>query len=211
MDLAQVSIYHLTHIENLPSIIAMGGLGCTNQLARRSVSPHSSANPEIQEVRARTKVPCRQGGTLHDYVPFFFAPRSPMLYVVAEGWAADCKERQEPLLQLRTTVAAVVAEGRPFVFTDGHAIKALTGYYDDPLDLGMVDWAAIDSEYWNDTAAFPDRRRRRQAEFLVHEKAPWRLIQEIGVFTPEMQQKVEQEIARVGHKPAVTVRREWYY
>lgn len=37
--------------------------------------------------------------------------------------------------------------------------------------------------YWNDTPEDGDRKRRRQAEFLVYTSLPWRLIEEIGVIS----------------------------
>lgn len=38
------------------------------------------AHNTIQDRRAQTYVPCLPGGNPHDYVPFYFAPCSPMLY-----------------------------------------------------------------------------------------------------------------------------------
>jgi len=37
------------------------------------------SNEELDHKRAATAVPCGPGGTPHDYVPFHFGPRSPMI------------------------------------------------------------------------------------------------------------------------------------
>ncbi len=210
-DPATVAIYHLTHINNLPSILGTGGLGCTSQLDRRGFARTNIAYDSIQSTRSRTSVPCGPGGGLHDYVPLFFAPRSPMLFTVKNGNVPAYRGGQESLIHLMTTVATVITAGRPFVFTDGHATMQPTCFYDDISDLDEVNWGVMASTTWYDTPALPDRKRRRQAEFLVHTHLPWRLIREVGVYSAAMQQKVLDLIADQRHKPAVTVRREWYY
>jgi hypothetical protein len=47
----------------------------------------TACDPEIQKRRGETEVSCAQGGTLHDYVPFYFTPHSPMLLQSLEGHA----------------------------------------------------------------------------------------------------------------------------
>lgn len=85
----------------------------------------------------------------------------------------------------------IIAEsGRDFVFTDGHAIMALTEFYNDLTHLDEVDWSVMESKYWNDTDEFPDRKRRRQAEFLVHESVPLELFLGIGVRDQRIKTKV---------------------
>ena len=45
-------------------------------------------------------MPCGPGGTIHDYVAFYFAPRAPMLYAIYKGNVADYTEGQTPLVYL---------------------------------------------------------------------------------------------------------------
>lgn len=77
-------IYHITHISNLPSIIQHGGLYCDNLIPQRNLHPQGIAHQHIKERRARRIVNVAAGGTLADYVPFYFAPRSPMLYAAPQ-------------------------------------------------------------------------------------------------------------------------------
>jgi hypothetical protein len=69
-----IQIYHLTHINNLRSILEDGGLSAYNALRQTGKHHISAAYEEIQERRNRTVVPCGPCGSLHDYVPFYFAP-----------------------------------------------------------------------------------------------------------------------------------------
>ncbi|UTW68357.1 DUF4433 domain-containing protein [Anaerobacillus sp. HL2] len=44
-----------------------------------------------------------------------------------------------------------------------------------------MDWDVMESKYWFDTDDDPDRKRRRQAEFLVLRHFPLELVLGIGV------------------------------
>jgi hypothetical protein len=57
----------------------------------------------------------------------------------------------------------------------------------------------------------PDRKRRRQAEFLCHEFVPWNSIEKIGVIENRMKIQVEAILEKEEHKPPVVIERGWYY
>ena len=67
------------------------------------------------------------------------------------------------------------------------------------------------TRYWADTQEDGDRKRRREAEFLVHDVLPWRLIQEIGVCTPAVRKQVQASLEDSNHQPRVLLHRDWYY
>ena len=119
-----ILIYHITHLGNLEGIIRAGGLAAKTLLQREQVDHVSIAYEHIQDRRARMRVACGPGGMLHDYVPFYFAPRSPMLYTIHRGNVPSFPEGQTPVLHLVADVDAVVAARLPYVFTDGHAVIA---------------------------------------------------------------------------------------
>ncbi len=77
-------LYHFTRIEHLASI-ARDGLCCdmeAHQPGRLSVEV---GHLDIKERRRRRPVPLAPGGVVADYAPFYFAPRSPMLYRINAG------------------------------------------------------------------------------------------------------------------------------
>lgn len=204
-------IYHITHIRNLTSIIDQNGLCCDILTAERALLPVGIAHSHIKERRARRQVLAGPGGTLADYVPFYFAPRSPMLYALNQGAVAGYTEGQRPIMHLVTSAETIVHQQLPFAFTDGHADVALSRYFDDLQALDQVDWQVMQETFWNDTAEDGDRKRRRQAEFLVHHFFPWTLIEEIGVMTRQMAHDVQQILQTSAHRPQVTVSSRWYY
>jgi hypothetical protein len=202
-------IYHITHWRNLPGIIASEGLFSYAALKKEKIPYHDIANDDIQDKRARRPVPCEPGGSLHDYVPFYFAPRSPMLYFINLG-GSRYPERQGPVAHLVSSVQAVYGN-RPAVFTNGHAIMALSDFFTDPADLEKIDWDVMASRYWTDTQQHPGRKRRRQAEFLVHYHFPWSLVSEIAVCSRVVRSEVQALLKDTPHKPVVAVRPGWYY
>jgi hypothetical protein len=204
-------IYHITHVDNLPRIIADGGLRCCADLRRNSVAYRDIAFGHIQDRRARTVVTCGPRGSLQEYVPFYFGPRSPMLYTISRGNVASYQEGQGSVVHLVSNVQAVQAASLPSVFTDGHATMMMSDFYDDLARLDQVDWPLMQARDWFDIPAYPDRKRRRQAEFLVHRSFPWDLVTAIGVVSQSMRQRTEAVLGASLHRPVVEVRRGWYY
>ncbi|MEG3895748.1 MULTISPECIES: type II toxin-antitoxin system toxin DNA ADP-ribosyl transferase DarT [unclassified Microcoleus] len=206
-----IPIYHITHIDNLESIISQGGLFAYNVMFETQTNYTNIAYENIQYRRATTYVPCGEGGVLHDYVPFYFAPRSPMLYTISRGNVENYTQGQAAVIHLVSSIENIEAEDLSFVFTDGHAVMTFTDFFDDLNYLGAIDWDVMESLYWNDTNEDNDRKRRRQAEFLVRYFFPWQLITEIGVMSDTIKTQVENILQNFTHKPSVIVRNNWYY
>jgi len=204
-------VYHLTHIDNLVSIIQSGGCLSFNQKQNQGIGHIDVAYETIQVRRAQTSVPCGSGGCLHDYVPFFFAPRPPMLYAIHRGYVEGYEQGQAPLIYLVTTAQTVSNSGSAWVFTDGHATMAFTEFFDDLKNLNEIDWEVMESRYWNDTPTLPDRKRRRQAEFLIKDCCPWGLFSEIGVINSRMESRVKMMLENSMHQPTVQIYSNWYY
>lgn len=205
------AIYHITHLGNLPGILASGGLYCDRAVAAMGGGVTSLAHSHIKARRARTMVPKGARGTLADYVPFYFGPRSPMLYAIHRGGVDGYNGGQEPVLHLVAQAEQIANAGLTFTFTDGHAVMLLSEFYDDLADIHHVNLPLMQARYWFDTDAQPDRKRRRQAEFLVHEFLPWTFIEEIGVKTTKIKTAVEACLQHTDHAPPVIVRAGWYY
>jgi hypothetical protein len=203
-------IYHITHLRNLSSILEQGGLWCDGEATRRNLCAVGIAHGHIKERRTRLPVPVGPGGCLGDYVPFYFAPRSPMLYALNRGAVEHYERGQEEIVHLVSSVERVAEKKLAFAFSDGHAIMALSKFYDKLEDLSQIDWSLMKEKYWADTSEDPDRTRRRQAEFLVHGFFPWSGLLGIGAMTEAAAQRT---LEILGPDPAlkVKVKQDWYY
>ena len=84
-------------------------------------------------------------------------------------------------------------------------------WVDDLHNLDKVDWKIMAEKYWGNTPEDTDRKRRRQAEFLVHSDFPWELIDQICVCDSAAKKTVLEMIKSCSHQPEVKVMESWYY
>lgn len=208
-----IPIYHITHVSNLERIIRTKGLWCDAERIRQGFDSVGIAYKSLKERRSRTLVPLAAGGTLDDYVPFYFASRSPMLYAIHTSQVEGYIGGQQQVIYLVATVQKIIEGDRRWAFTDGHPVEGLTQFYDKLDNLNQVDWPLIRHWSWKNTEADPDRKRRKQAEFLVHRSVPWNWMDTIGVVIEAMARQVRQVLDETGveHRPRVAVEPKWYY
>ncbi|MDY0874095.1 type II toxin-antitoxin system toxin DNA ADP-ribosyl transferase DarT [Dongia rigui] len=206
-------IYRIIHIGNLPILLRRRAIHAPNSTPQDGLVYRTIHNAAVQANRRAAIVACGSGGTVHDYLPFYFGPLSVMLLNLKTGRVPGYNEGQEPLIYLKSTVQAAVQANCEFVFTDGHGLASFTMWYDDLSQLSEVDWPLVNARYWSDRPEDNDRQRRKQAEFLIHGHCSWSIIEEIGVLNPDVKKRVEETLAEFPgcHKPNVTVRRDWYY
>ena len=206
-------ILRLIHIDNLDLCLAREGLHAPNHQPGDGLEYRTIHSLAVQASRHDRAIPRGPGGSMHDYVPFYFGPLSPMMLNLKTGRVADYNEGQEPLIYLVLTAQDAQASGARFVFSDGHGLAAFTEWYDDLSSLQQIDWEVVRARYWKDSPEDMDRQRRKQAEFLIHRFCPWSLIRELVVMNQGMQESVETVLARYPQavNRTVSVRPDWYY
>jgi hypothetical protein len=202
-------IAHFTHVGNLPTIMK-GGCVLADSLVRGGgVAINECGNIEIKERRRTVAVPISPGGVVSDYVPFYFAPRSPMMFSIHKGNVPTYQEGQEPLIYLWSHSSVVAQMGLPWVGSDGnaaHSLSVMTNRWDE-LER-MVDWSIMTERYWRDTPTDGDRMRRRMAELLVHRQFPISAIQGIVAKSETTAELARRHVS--GNIP-VSVAPDWYY
>ncbi|TXL67478.1 DUF4433 domain-containing protein [Cerasibacillus terrae] len=203
-------LYHITDLDNLESILQQGGLLANNVVNEKGVEYENIAHNNIQDRRSMKTVPLPPNGDLHDYVPFYFAPRSPMLYAIYKGQVEGYELGQEHIIYLVSRTDVIHNAQLKYVFTDGHAVMVFTEFFKDLQELDKIDWDVMNSRYWFDTEEDPDRKRRRQAEFLVHKGIPIDILLGFAVKNEEMKRKVEDVIHKYNFNKPVAIR-DWYY
>jgi hypothetical protein len=203
---------HFTHVRNLPGILEAGCLQADSLVDRGSALLVEAADLGIKAERKKIRITLAPYGCVADYVPFYFAPRSPMLFKLAKGGVPTYTDGQDPLIYFVSTVEAVVQAGLRYLFSDGNCASAVTQVSGDLALLeSMVDWAVMRARIWSNTAEDPDRMRRRMAEFLVHERVPLRCMAGIAVRTEQMRERVDKTLTAHGVTLPVRVRPNWYY
>lgn len=203
-------LYHFTHVDNLRSIIE-DGLWSDSESSTLSLLV-DVGDQDVKQRRRGRSVPVSPGGVTADYVPFYFAPRSPMMYVISRDGVGGYSGGLDPLVYIVTTPKAIVATGGVVVISDGNCASKLTDFRSglDELD-DLVDWEVMGLRYWHDTDDDGDRKRRRQAELLVHRHVPWSAVTQLATRTKPMLNRVRAILSGAGVDLPVNHRRDWYY
>jgi hypothetical protein len=169
---------------------------------------------EIKLRRLRElRVTCHSDTFVGEYVPFYFCPRSIMLYLLYMANHPELTYRggQGPIIHLEADLREVVAwadaQPRPWAFALSNAGAYYTEFRNSLGDLSEIDWAAVAARDWSAREV----KEAKQAEFLVHETVPWRLVSSIGVHSQAIADKVVGILAGAAHAPPVIVRPDWYY
>ena len=206
-------IYHIVHVDRLESIVAEGGLRCDASI-RVSPAPGTTIGmSSIKEQRLSRTLTSHPDLRVGDCMPFYFCPRSVMLYVIhrANHPALEYRGGQGPILHLEADLRQVVewaeAMNLSWAFTTSNAAS---GYFDDYADLGClerIDWTAVDARQWSDESV----KEPKQAEFLLERSFPWTLVERIGVQSGDLRDQVLELTKPSTHHPAVAVMRDWYY
>jgi ssDNA thymidine ADP-ribosyltransferase, DarT len=219
---APVRIFHITPICNLASIADRGALYAKSVLSAKGMEYGNIAFQEAQGKRATKLVAKPPGGTIHHYVPFYFAPRSPMLRTIEGGNVKDCPHRQKDIVHFESTVEAVTSKGLPYVFYDYNATLDIATCYSDVKHLDKINWPLffepprLDGycQFWFSTMTKPKyalRQETRQAEFLVHREFPLKLMTRVGVCDDEKRAEVSRLFEQSGIKLPTEVKSDWYF
>ncbi len=172
---------------------------------------------DIKERRLQLPIDCRPGLHVGDCVPFYFCPRSVMLFLLHRGNHPNVTYRggQAPIVHLESDLYATVdwAEhnGRRWAFTLSNA-GAL--YFEDRCNLEQlmeIKWDAVQTNRWSGLGVSGLMKEGKQAEFLLERSFPWRLVERIGVLGQETAQQVANVIRQAAHRPRLEIKSDWYY
>ena len=205
-------IYHLVHVDRLPSIVSDGQLWCDAEMVQRDPAGTSIGISSIKE--RRLSLPLTSHPELHvgDCVPFYFCTRSVILYMIHMGNHPELAYRggQGPIVHLeadlRRTVAWANSNTRRWAFTSSNAGSRYFEDYSDLDQLDKMDWDAIQADAWTG-----ERKEPKQAEFLIERSFPWGLVSSVGIESQRVYGKVQSALNRSHHRPTVEVRPDWYY
>jgi ssDNA thymidine ADP-ribosyltransferase DarT-like protein len=163
-------IFRIAHISNVPWMMDHG-LHCRNS-AERDPNYVEIGNPELILKRTHRDVPIPPGGTLSDYIPFYFTPHSPMLYNIKTGYQGISKRTMSEIVIMISSLPALAAKKIPFVFTDRHAYLQTAAFHSDLSQLNCIAWKLLQNRDFKRDLNDPGKFERYQAEALVHRLLP---------------------------------------
>lgn len=207
-------IYHITHVDNLTAILAAGGLVSDKRVIEHGGPSMMIGMSNIKKRRVEEiEVSSHPGTKVGDYVPFYFCPRSIMLYVIYRGNHPELTYRggQDPIVHLEADLHSVVACAKTHVSRWAFSLSNAGAYYTefrgDIANLTELNWNAIQATDFRDH----DVKEGKQAEFLLHDHFPLELIERIGTRTEEVRSQAEAAMADSRHRPPVQVLPQWYF
>lgn len=211
---ARPKLYHITHVDNLPDIIAVAELLSDARMIERGGPRQAIGMSAIKSRRVQElEVPCHPGTKVGHYVPFYFCPRSVMLFVIrcANHPELTFRGGQDPIIHLEADLHGVIqwAENNNlrWAFSLSNAGARYAEFRSRASELDQLDWAAISATDFRS----PEVKEPKQAEFLVHGRCPFQLIERIGVRTATVAGRAQTALAQATHRPVVNVIPAWYF
>ena len=200
MDLEEIKVYRMTHIDNMPHILQYG---ITHKNSPNH-NPNFTAIGDISLINTREnkQVTVDNGDfldfdaptiTLGDFIPFYFGIKMPMLYVIQNGGNFVIKATPpKKIVYLVCSVIRIIKRQKNYYFSDGHATDNLTTFYDQTRINHLseiVDWNAVRASYWGGQENL-NLKRKKQAEFLVSKDIPPNLIIGFGCYNDAAKDKL---------------------
>jgi hypothetical protein len=192
MELEQIKIYRMTHIENIPHILKFGithknslnsnpnfvAIGDLSLIDNRSTKEVRIDNGDFLDFSAPTII-------LGNFIPFYFGLKMPMLYVVQNGGNfVKQATRAEDIVYLACSLNLIINSDLTYYFCDGHATDNFTNFFDETKISELptiIDWNAVKSPYWGGQENL-NLKRKKQAEFLILGDVPPNFIIGYGCY-----------------------------
>jgi len=211
-------IYHIVHVDRLNSIIQSNGLWCDAEMINHA---ESGTRIGMEDIKFRRLNKCILSSHPDLYVgacvPFYFCPRSIMLYLIYQANHPELSYRggQSPIVHLEFDLYAVVhwatANDRRWAFTLSNAGSFFFEDRNDLTQLNEINWTAIQSNKWSGPGISSSIKEGKQAEFLIEEKLPWELVERIGVLTHNTYTQTSNILTASNHQPQLDIKSNWYY
>lgn len=205
-------IYHIVHVDKLRSIIQDGFVFFDDIMRYKAPNGTAIGMNTIKDRRlTELRLQSHQNLFVGQCVPFYFCPRSVMLYMLHRGNHTDITYHggQQSIVHLEADLKSVVnwadAEGLRWAFTKSNAGAY---YFEDLCDLERLrelDWSAIETHNW------ASRKDGKQAECLIEKRFPWQLVSRIGVHSQPTYTQVSVALKNAEYKPHAEILRNWYY
>ena len=134
-------IFLITHIDNVPWIFK-NGLHCKSA---EITDPNfvQIGNLEIIAKRATRVVPVPPGGSLSNYIPFYFTPFSMMMYNIVTGYHGIRQFPNRDIVILVSSLRSLEGSGVQAIFTDRHAYLKMAQFFNSLDSLNEINWGIL--------------------------------------------------------------------
>jgi len=205
-------IFRITHRDNVPWILSHG-LHCRNSQNRNAFDPNyvEIGSPDLIQKRHHHPVQHAMGGTLGDYIPFYFTPFSPMLLNIKTGWNGIRQRPNDEIVILVSSLRQLDDLGVPFLFTDMHAYMSAARFFSNLDNLSEIDWDILQRRDFerdmNDLGKFD----RYQAEALVRGSLGLDGLRGVICYNGDVESRIAAWVEEANSSLKIIVRPAWYF
>ena len=201
-------IFRIAHIGNVPWMLA-NGLHCKNS---QILDPNfiEIGNPDLISKRTHRIVPIAPGGTLADYVPFYFTPCTPMLLNIKTGYNGLKQTPMRDIAILVSSLHRLTEAGIPFVFSDRHAYLQAAMFSSNLGDLNKIDWTILQARDFQRDPNDLEKMERYQAETLIFQHMPITALSGIVCYNATQETSLRERIENAGLDLKIVARPAWY-
>lgn len=209
-------IYHIVHVDRLASIAADGYLFSDRVISEREGAGTTIGMGRIKRRRLSLPIACQPGLHVGECVPFYWCPRSVMLFLIHRDNNPDLTYHggQQLILHLEDllrTVEWAEQHAKRWAFTLSNAGSY---YFENRCELRQlteVNWDAVSARKWSGRGVPVAVKEGKQAEFLIEDCFPCELVERIGVHSTAVANRADQALTATAHRPLIEVRTDWYY
>lgn len=177
--------FRITHIDNMAHIVRNGLVKADSPL--RNEHFVSIGDNQVIRLRGQRNV---KGYRIGDYIPFYLGPRSPMLYVIQNGYNGVQRVEPEKIVYCVIRLDDLINCDIDCIFTNGHALSELTSFYTKdklPQINSLIRYEDVYSSQWSSEEDM-DLKRRKEAELLVKSDLPAKFIRGYVVYNENAKQ-----------------------
>ena len=185
-------VFRIVHKNNMPYILT-NGLHCRNSRAANS-NYVNIGNVDLIDKRSRRLVQLQPGGTLNDYIPFYFTPYTPMLLNIKTGYNGVTKRPLSEIVILVSSLHKLRSIGAKFLFTDRHAYLSTARFFSEIANLDQIDWTILQRRDFRRDNEDLCKVERYQAETLVYGTLPIEGLVGILCYNNEVEAEVNEVI-----------------
>lgn len=198
-------IFRIVHKDNIDQVLQNG---CHCRSAMAGLGGYSEiGNQELIAKRVNRAVPCGPGGTLSDYVPFYFTPFTPMLYNIKTGYGVP-QRPLEDIVFLVSSLRRLQKLDMPFVFSDRHAYLKTAQFSNDLADLDRIIWPVLQARDFKRDET--DKFEKYQAEALIHRHVPVDALIGIACYSHVARDQIMVRATHFGTAVDVITQRNWF-
>ena len=202
-------IFRIVHRDNVPWILE-NGMHCRNSTVQ---DPRYRAigNPDLIDKRQHRMVPIAPGGTLSDYVPFYFTPFTPMMLNIKTGYGGVTRLPNKEIVILVSSLRKMAELSHAFVFSDRHAYLLSANFYSDLADLVNINWGILQQRDFERNPDDPEKIERYQAEALIHQMVPTGALLGVVCYTNAVKSTLDHIATECGLELQTAKRTGWYF